>query len=236
MRHFVRLISLALALPLALAACSSSSNTSTSASPAGTQPSAAASSSSSAAVAPATGTDLKHALVTTVPSGFKLDKSGTVDTGTDMQDEKNGSAKSSSHCADLDGTGWIEVSGMSGVSFAQSDYLDGHDQEIAQEVDAFDTSADAARAMSQLTAFMHKCKTFAASKISYHLATSPVSGIGSNAIAGTITSSRITGGVVEVAALSGTNVVTVLYSARSLTTAKSAKTLAAKIVTNLQSQ
>jgi hypothetical protein len=186
-------------------------------------------------VKPLTGTQLKSALVSDVPTGFKLDKAGTVNTGSDMQDEQNGSAKSTAHCADLGATSWIATSGMAGVSFAQSDYLDTHNQEIAQEIDSFDTSAHAARALSQLQAFMRKCATYkdSTSGITYHLATSTVSGLGSSAVQGAITSSRIQGGIVEIASLNGDNVVTALYSATSLTKAKSVKQLVAQIDANV---
>ena len=155
-----------------------------------------------------------------------------------MQEEKNGSPKSVSHCADLGATGWIDVSGMSGVSFAQSDYVDGHDQEVAQEVDSFDTPADAARALSQLKAFMSKCKTFTdpSDGTTYHLATSSVNGLGTAAVQGVATSPSVTGGVVEIASVRGNNVITAFYSARSLTTAKMIKALVAKIDSNLSAE
>lgn len=121
---------------------------------------------------------------------------------------------------------------MSGVSFAQSDALDGHDQEIAQEVDSFDTPAHARRALSQLTAFMKKCKTFqdpSASSVTYRLSVSSLPGLGDGAVKGVITSSGVTGGVVEAAAVSGNNVITVLYSADKLSTAQHATDIATKI-------
>lgn len=231
MRQLKRLAgfgALALAVPVLLAACSSSAATNA----AGSQTTAK---STAAPVTPLTGTQLKQALLTVMPPGFKLDKPWSMDTGTDMQKEKNGAPKSASHCADLNALGWIDASGMSGVSFAQSDYVDGHDQQIAQEIDSFDTPADAARALSQLKAFMLKCKTYTDTSdgTAYHLAVSTVKGLGTAAIEGVFTSSSVIGGLVEIASLSGDNVVTAFYSARSLTAAKTIKAMVAKINSNL---
>ena len=179
---------------------------------------------------PATGAQLKAALVTDMPPGFALNPEATADTGAALQHEVNGAMLSVTHCADLDATSWIQVSGMSGVSFAQSDYLDGKDQEIAQEVDAFDSPEHAARAVSQLKAFMKKCSTFRDSESTrYHLAVSSVSGLGEGAVRGVIESARFEGGVVEVASVKGNDVITVLYSATTLSSAKRAADLAAKI-------
>lgn len=242
MRNLARLACLAPVVAVLMAGCSASPSSS---------PTTASASSSTASGAPApagtagspapagtasTGTQLKAALITDLPAGFKLNGPGTTDTGTNMQDEANGPMKGSSHCADLGATSWIQASGMSGVSFAQSDHLDGRNQEIAQEVDAFDSPDHAARAFSQLTAFMKKCKTFqdpSSTSTTYHLAVLSVHDLGARAIKGVITSSSIEGGVVEVAAVSGNNVITVLYSATTMATANHATDIATKIQRNL---
>jgi hypothetical protein len=236
MRNLARLACLVPAVALLAAGCSSSPATGSA--PSGSAPTGKAfgAASPTATATPSTGTQLTAALITDVPTGFKINKSGTLDTGTDMQDEKNGPMKSTSHCGDLGATAWIDVSGMSGVAFAQSDYLDGDEQEIAQEIDSFDSPADAARALSQLTAFMKTCKTFkdpSTASITYHLAVSSASGLGDGAIKGVTTSPNIEGGVVEVAAVQGNNVITVLYSSTKLSTAQHAVTIATQIHKNL---
>lgn len=239
MRSHSRLACLAPVVVLLATACSGSpsttSATSTTSTTVSSSPSTPASSSSPSA-APWTGTRLKTALVTDVPTGFTLSKPGTIDTGTDMQDETNGPMQDSSHCADLGATAWIQVSGMSGVSFAQSDYLDRHNQEIAQEIDAFDSPDHAKRAFSQLTRFMKQCTTFqdpSSTSITYHLAVSSLPDLGDGAVKGVITSSRVEGGIVEVAALDGNNVITVLYSATKLSAAQHATDIATTIQHNL---
>lgn len=235
MRTRTRLAALAPLVAL-LAACSSmpaSHSPTSSASPPRTTSSAPP--ATTLAPKPSTGADLKAALLTDMPAGFKINPSGTTNTGTSLQEEMNGSMASVSHCADLDATSWIQVSGMSGVAFAQSDYLDGRDEEIAQEVDSFDSPEHAGRALSQLTAFMETCKTFRDSNSTrFQLAVESAAGLGKGAIKGVMTSPTIEGGVIEVAAVSGNNVITVLYSARNLTSAQRASEIAAQIRTNLR--
>jgi hypothetical protein len=240
MRNLVQFGCLAPLVALLVTGCSASPSSSppTAIAPSSTATVASSTftSSPTPATAPSSGTQLKAALVSDVPSGFTQSSSGTIDTGTDLQDEENGPMQNRSHCADLGATAWIQVSGMSGVSFAQADYLDGHNQEIAQEIDSFDTPDHAARAFSQLTAFMKQCTTFrdqGSTSITYHLALSPLPDLGDGAIKGVITSSHVEGGVVEVAALNGNNVITVLFSATKLSTAQHATDLATKIQHNL---
>ncbi|HEY1485117.1 MAG TPA: hypothetical protein VGF84_03370 [Micromonosporaceae bacterium] len=238
MRHLARLAGLAIVVPALLAACSATGTTAAGTDTHTDPPATSTAPSATAGAAPTTdsGTRLAAALVTKVPAGFTLDKSGTVDTGTDVQTEVDGAMKGHSHCADLDGTSWIGVSGMSGIAFAQSDYSDKHDQEIAQEVDAFSTPSGAARAMSQLKKFMGGCTSFAdagSKSITWHLAVSPDPSVGAGAIKGTLTSANIYGGVVEVAVQRGDDVITTLVSARKLSDAKSASNLATMIRSSL---
>jgi hypothetical protein len=241
MRTLARLACLAPAVAVLLTACSAPPSSTP---PAATAPASTAAGAPSTTVVaspdPATtartGTQLKAALSSDMPTGFSLSDSGTMDTGADLQDEQDGPMKGSSHCADLGATAWIQVSGMSGVSFAQSDYLDGRNQEIAQEIDSFDSPEHAGRAFSQLKAFMKQCGTFRdpnATSITYRLEVSSLPGLGDAAVKGVITSSRVEGGVVEVAALNGNDVITVLYSATKLSRAQHATDIATTILHHL---
>jgi hypothetical protein len=235
MRNPARLAWLVVVVPVLLTACTTAttSRSTTARSSAATSPSGAA---SSVAIKPLTGTQLKAALVTDVPPKFTLDKSGTRDTGVHVQVQTYGSMKSRSHCADLGFTAWIETSGMTGVAFAQSDYVDGHIQEIAQEIDSYFTPADAAQAVSQLTAFMKQCKTFTTKSSTYHLALSSLPSLGDGAVKGVLTSPDVVGGVVEIAAAEGNNVITALYSATKLSTAQQITSIVAQIQQNLRAQ
>ena len=107
-----------------------------------------------------TGTPARAALVTAVPKGFTLNKTASVDSGDDPQTPVAGTMKSKSHCGDLNATAFIQASGDSGIGFAQSDYLDAHSNEIAQEVDSFATPAAATKAMSSLKKFFQQCSKF----------------------------------------------------------------------------
>jgi hypothetical protein len=236
MRNLSRVACLAPVVALLVTACSTSPSTTSTSSTTASASSSTSAGSPTPTATPWTGTQLKAALMTDVPTGFKLSEPGTIDTGGDMQDEVDGPKLGRSHCADLTATAWIAVSGMSGVSFAQSDYLDGHNQEIAQEIDSFNSPDHAKRAFSQLTAFMKQCKTFqdpSSPSITYRLAVSSLPDLGDGAIKGVITSPRVEGGVVEVAVLNGNNVITVLYSATKLPTAQHATDIATRIHHNL---
>lgn len=176
-RGAVALIACA-ALPLSVAACSSSGSGASagagSSNAAGSRATTAASTPSDPDAGLLTGTQFKAALVSKgIPSGYALDTSGSVDTGSDYQAPS--APATGTDCASLDGTSWVNLAGQGSVSFAQNDYIDkSTSEEFAQEIDAFPgTTAQAVMtALSEITA---KCPTFKDSQTSSTVKVSAVS-------------------------------------------------------------
>lgn len=224
MHRLARIASIAVALPVLLTACSSggraaASTASPSAAVPSTAPSGAPSSPSDSGM-PVTGSLLKTALDKHVPAGFRVDKSGVADSGLSFDIETNGPAKSAKHCADLDATSWVDVAGVSGVSYAMTYYLDKHDHALGEEIDAFDSAAHAERALTQLAGFMRKCdsytdKSAGSGAAAINLVTLPAPSLGPGAVQGIAVSPNLAGRLALVAAQSGPNVITVLYVADS---------------------
>lgn len=214
---------LAIIVPFAAAACSSSAP-------------APAPTHAARAIGP-TGAALRGALVTAVPKGFTFNKTGSPDSGDEPLTPVSGSMKTKSHCADLNATAFIQASGDAGIGFAQSDYLDPQNNEIAQEVDSFATTAAATKAVTNLKKFFEQCARFSykqgGTKFSVKLATSAASGLGTGAFKGTMTSAQWIGGSTLVVAQQGAYVITAFYSTRSSTHGSEILAIAAKIRTNL---
>lgn len=221
------------ALPLSLAACSPSSLGSGGNSTAGSPTTAAAQASTDPDAGLPTGTLLKADLVSKgIPAGYKLDGSGSVDTGSTYQPPT--APTSATGCTNLDGTSWVNLAGRGSVSFAQNDYIDNAtSEEFAQEIDAFQgtTAQDVMSALSDITA---KCPTFEDSatsstvKVSVATSSSP----GDGAVVITLSDSKWVGGMTLEAVRVGHSVVTVLSSADS-GSAAIAKSMAAQIATRL---
>lgn len=229
------------ALPLGLAACSSSG----SGSGAGTAAATQSTTTASAPTVPAaptstnpdaglpTGTELKADLVSTgIPTGYTLDTSGSVDSGSDYQQPPAPTA--AADCTNLDATSWVDLAGQSSVSFAQSDYIDeAKSEEFAQEVDAYPGTA-AQDVMTALSAITAKCPKFDDSQTSSTVKVSATthSTPGDGSVVITLSDPRWTSTTILEAVRVGHSVVTVLVSADSASAAfaqSTATQIAAKL-------
>jgi hypothetical protein len=108
------------------------------------------------------GSELDAALLpaSAMPSGFSLDQSGERDTGSSTAPDSTQPVSASQACDLLDGTSWIDATGIVAGSFAQDDYVNGdRTEEIAQEADAYSLT-DAEHAMSDLWELLGKCAHF----------------------------------------------------------------------------
>ncbi|MEU6402922.1 hypothetical protein [Streptomyces sp. NPDC046985] len=222
------------ALPLALAACGSADASSATA--------PASPSSVSAAKDPdaglLTGAQLKKALApaSSFAAGFTLTPGGARDTG-DTFTSPSSAAAAAPDCAKLNGTGWIEVTGVSGVSFAQNDYVDKNTSEdVAQEIDAYrgTASADVLKGLARKAA---ACTGFTDSdthsKVKVAGARTP--GVGDAAYTVTLTDSAWENGATLIAARVGTNVVSVMSTDGHDDGAATARKLVREVVASLKS-
>ncbi|TKA10027.1 hypothetical protein [Actinacidiphila oryziradicis] len=221
------------ALPLALVACSSGSTS--------TKASASTGATSAAAKDPnaglLTGTQLKKALApaTFFAAGFASDSSATRDTG-DTYSEPSVAAVSKPDCTKLDGTSWIALTGIDGVSFAQGDYINkSTSAEIAQEIDVY-RGTTAKKVIGAVVKLASACPSFTDSQTSSKVKVSEHSeaGLGDEAYTITLTDSSWQSGTTLTAARVGTAVVSVLSSSGSDNGAAAAKKLTGQIVSALK--
>ncbi|MFI1764337.1 hypothetical protein ACH41H_20125 [Streptomyces sp. NPDC020800] len=219
------------ALPLALAACGTHETAS-----------ATAPASPSPAKDPnaglLTGSRLKKALAPAsfFASGFAVDPSGARDTG-DTYTPPSTAPAAEPDCTKLNGTGWIEITGIGGVSFAQNDYVSKNTSEdIGQEIDAYrgTTAADVVRAVAKKAA---ACTGFTDSdthsKVKVTGAATPA--LGDAAYTVTLTDPAWQNGTTLVAARVGTNVVSVMSTDGHDNGAATAKKLTERIVASVRS-
>ena len=217
----------AAALPLLAAACSAA-------------PSPAASPASSPTASPSpsplNGTQLKHLLAPAswFPPGFKPDPSGSVDTGNSGL-----AAPPPAHlpCHRLDGTSWVDLSGVGALSFAQSDYINQGAGEYAQEIDEYQgTRAQAV--MTGLRALRSTCPSFADTQIGGTVTVKFRKGpqLGDDALTITLTNPHWAGDTTLEAVRTGTAVITVLYSSASGSGRAKATKLATALTASLQQQ
>ncbi|MFE9452549.1 hypothetical protein [Streptomyces sp. NPDC006739] len=237
MRHSSRLVTLlaVAALPLALSACSSGSS---------------GSSDTGASVKPdkakdpnaglLTGTQLKKALApaSTFPAGLAPEADGASDSAGDFL-SPSGRSAAKPDCSRLEGTAWIQVTGLKGgVSFAQNDYAN-HDktEEVAQEIDEFQGTA-ATEVMKDLRTVATECAAFtdtdAHAKVK--VAGRSTAGLGDEAYTMTLTSGAWQNGTTLVAARSGNAVVTVLSTAGGDNGVAAAKKVTTRILGSLKSE
>src|SRR5262249_29227865 len=132
---------------LVIAACGTASAPSTRS--AGTARGSVDPRSASPSVTQPTGAQLQSMLVTDVPAGFALDTKGTANSGEALQVPSTGAVASKSQCGQLSATSFISTTGVSGISFAQSDYADKANNEISQEIDTFN-KGDGAVVMTRM--------------------------------------------------------------------------------------
>ncbi|MET8134008.1 hypothetical protein ABZ153_21620 [Streptomyces sp. NPDC006290] len=234
MRHPSRAAKALLAaavLPLALTACSSATGTSS--------PSATAEKPKDPNAGLLTGAQLKKALAPAsfFATGFAVDPSGARDSGTTYT-APSSSPAAKPDCTLLGGTAWIAVTGDSGVSFAQNDYVSKNTSEdIAQEVDTY-RGTTAATVLADLKKVVAGCATYTDSDThtKVKVAGADTSGLGDAAYTITLTNSAWENGSTLIAARSGTDVVTVMSNDGKDNGAATAKKLADRIVTSLKGE
>jgi len=219
-------------LPLALAACSSgSSGSSTSVSP------AKATKDPDAGLM--TGTQLKKALAPAsfFASGFAADPSTTRDSGgTYAAPAAAGVTKPD--CTKLGGTGWIDITGTTGVSFAQNDYVNKDTSEdIGQEIDVF-RGTTATSVLSSLEKIITECPSYSDSSThsTVKVLGKSTTGLGDAAYTITSTDTAWTNGTTLIAARVGTALVTVMSTDGHDNGAATAQKLTAQIVASLKSK
>ncbi|MBN0044936.1 hypothetical protein JS756_12620 [Streptomyces actuosus] len=222
------------ALPLALAACSTGA-TGTAAS--GASSSAPAAENPNAGLL--TGTELKEALAPAsyFPSGFAAQADLTRDSGGHYRAPATKSA-AKPDCTHLGYTSWVDLTGIEGVSFAQSTYInDATSAELDQEIDVYrgDTAADV---MKGLAAVVAACPTYHETEpdSTVKVTGAANSGTGDETYTITLTDPAWESGTTLIATRVGTAVVTVLSTDGADDGAASAKKLAGQIVTSLKSR
>ncbi|MFF0789518.1 hypothetical protein [Streptomyces spiralis] len=219
------------ALPLVLAACGSteSSSAKATASPSHTKdPNAGLS----------TGAQLKKALAPAsfFPAGFASDPGATRDTG-DTYEPPASKSPAKPDCARLEGTSWIDITGVTGVSFAQGDYVsENTSEEIAQQIDAYrgTTAASVLKDVERIATT--DCATFTDSQThsKVKVAGQATPGLGDEAYTITLTDPAWENGTTLVAARVGTNLVSVLSTDGHDDGAATAKKLTRRIVASLK--
>ncbi|MGC4984188.1 hypothetical protein ACLQ18_26705 [Streptomyces sp. DT193] len=219
-------------LPLALTACSSATGTSTSSA-------TAKKPSKDPDAGLLTGTQLKKALAPAsfFAAGFAVDPKGARDSGTTYT-APSSSPAAKPDCTLLGGTSWISITGDSGVSFAQNDYVSKNTSEdIAQEIDTF-RGTTATKVMANLKKAVATCATYtdADTHTKVKVAGADTTGLGDAAYTITLTNSAWQNGSTLIAAQSGTDVVTVLSTDGHDNGAATAKKLTARIVTSLKGE
>ncbi|GHI04167.1 hypothetical protein AQI88_35340 [Streptomyces cellostaticus] len=223
------------ALPLALAACSSGSTDSSADKSASAEPAKAKDPNAGLL----TGTQLKKALApeSYFPSGLALDASLSRDTGDSYQTPATKSA-AKPHCADLDATSWIGLTGIDGVSFAQNSHINkSASAELDQEIDVYRGSASA-DVMKGLAKVVAACRSYPDPDTNSKVTVTGASttGLGDEAYAITLTDSSWENGTTLIAARVGTAVVSVLSTDGGDNGAASAKKLAAQVVTSVKAE
>jgi len=186
-----------------------------------------------------TGAQLKKALAPAsfFKAGFTVDPSGLRDTGRTYIAPSSAPVSAKPECAKLQGTSWIDLAGLSGVSFAQNNYISKNTtEEIAQQIDTF-RGTTATRVMKNLEQVVSACTTFTDSDTHSKVKVTgqPTSGLGDAAYTITLTDSAWENGTTLIAARVGTNVVSVLSSVSGHENgAATAKKLTEQIVTSLK--
>ena len=226
----------AAALPLALAACTTGSPPAPAPDTAAAPPSAAPSPANPNAGL-LTGTQLKGLLEprSYFPRGYVRDPAGSRDTGSGYQ-QPGATDVTKPKCRLLGATSWTSITGISGVSFAEDDYINkASSSEIAQEIDVYRGTASQA-VMRKLGAVATACPGYTdpqtGSRATVSEKASPRFAEGGYVI--TVTDPAWRSGTTLVAARAGTAVVTVLSTDGADNGRASAMRLASQLVSVLQ--
>lgn len=234
--RFIPIAAAAAAIPLLVTACSSLSPTSTHTSTPSTGAVTSAAADPNAGLL--TGTQLKARLVPAArfPSGFTLDSGGSVDTGDTYQTPTPPAGPPD--CTRLDATSWVDLAGVGGVSFAESDYVNKNtSEEYAQEIDVY-RGTSAKDVMAGLRKLARTCPSFHDSQSSSTVTVTLHQGppLGDDALTFTLESPRWQGATTLEAVRLGTAVISVLYSADSGTGTTDATNLTRAVTANLKSK
>ncbi|MFJ5896977.1 hypothetical protein ACIQFZ_16200 [Streptomyces sp. NPDC093064] len=217
------------ALPLALTACGSSGSAGHASSGSTRDPNAGL----------LTGTQLKKALAPAsfFASGFAVDPSGARDSGDTYTPPSNAPA-AKPDCTKLGGTAWIDVTGITGVSFAQNDYVrKDTSEDIGQEIDTY-RGTTAASVLKAVEKTATDCAGFTDSQTHTKVKVTGRStpGLGDGAYTLTLTDPSWENGTTLVAARVGTNVVSVMSTDGHDNGAATAKKLTLRIVGALRKE
>ncbi|MFF1547996.1 hypothetical protein [Streptomyces sp. NPDC058291] len=184
-----------------------------------------------------TGTQLKKALAPAsyFAAGFAVDPESTRDTGDTYRAPATRSA-AKPDCTRFGSTGWIDLSGIEGVSFAQDSYVGKNtSSELDQEVDVYrgTTSTDV---MTALTKVVEACPSYpdADTKSKVRITGAATPGLGDDAYTITLTDDAWESGSTLIAVRVGTAVVSVLSTDGADNGAASAKKLAEQVVSSLK--
>lgn len=228
------------ALPLLLAACGSSGSSGPSGSSGSGDASAEAAASSSPSKDPnaglLTGAQLKKALAPAsfFASGFAVDPSGARDSG-DTYTPQSTAPAAKPDCTKLSGTAWIGITGITGVSFAQNDYVSKNaSEDIGQEIDAY-RGTTAASVLKDVAKAAAACTGFTDSQThsKVKVAGRATPGLGDDAYTVTLTDPSWENGTTLIAARVGTNVVSVISTDGHDNGAATARKLTTRIVASL---
>lgn len=199
-----------------LAACSSATQASSSTgAPAGGGTKAAAAADPNAGLL--TGTKLATLLLPAgaMPGSLKPDPSGSVNTGATFNEPSAAAVPASKACAALNGTSWINATGIGSGSFAEGDFTDSYNNLLGQEVDDF-RGSNAQAVMANLRHVFAECATFQLNQggknYTQKLTTKTLPGVGDDTVEAVFTSPSFLGGTTLVASRVGNLVVTVTYA------------------------
>ena len=173
-----------------------------------------------------------------MPSGFKENKSATLNTGSELPSDSSQPVAASQACQAFTQTAFIRDGGITVNDFAQSDYISAdQSQEIAEEIDVF-TGSDAQKVMTALWQELGKCASFSyqanGTTVSSTLKRSQLPGTGDDAFKAVITAPVYEGGETIVAVRVGSQVITTLDSSSGPDLGSPAVTYAEQIMQRLQ--
>jgi hypothetical protein len=162
-----------------------------------------------------TGTELEALLVTDVPATFTPNADGTADSGVLPASPSTAPAAGTGDCRRLGQTGFVDLSGITGVAFAQADFQDRHQNEINEELDVY-PAGDAAEVLTRLRAVFAGCARFTydsgGSPVHAKVVTSTLAGLGDGAFEAVYTSPQLYGGQTYVVARVGDTVISTFYN------------------------
>jgi hypothetical protein len=151
-----------------------------------------------------------------LPGGYKVDRSGTRNTGSQLPSDTAQPVPASQVCQAFTQTSYIRAAGINTNDFAQTSYITAdQSQEIAEEIDIF-TGTDAQRAMTTLWQEFGKCASFSypsnGTTASSTLTRSRLPGQGDDAVKAVIVSPVFQGGETIAVIRVGAQIITTLDS------------------------